>query len=356
MLEIVRSSYVRPEDIVHGEPQFDRVLAEFDDVREALEWALAADVVLAAELYARLETLLVTTAPPERLRWTEALLANEASLPPELRARVLRTSSAVLIFSGEPELGEKRGDQALALFRELGDDYNAVELQARFVVYSAPRRDPDEVRRLVAEVRLLDASVQHPHVEPQMLSTLADVAQRQNDLEEARTLYWQAIDAAVATGFVNWELWQLTALFDLELVGGTTEAAGAAGRRALLVARQLRDLRLTLRTLTGLAVVAARKGDLDAAGRLWGLVLEELPRAAFRRLEALYELAAPIADLTDDRFLAGIEVGRSSTIEEAVALALGELEPVGCANAIFLHSGRIRPALRSPGRRTDESK
>jgi hypothetical protein len=60
---------------------------------------------------------------------------------------------------------------------------------------------------------------------------------------------------------------------------------------------------------------------------LWGLVLEELPRAALQRLEALYELAASIADLTDDRFLAAVEVGRSSTVEDAVALALGESEP-----------------------------
>ena len=43
----------------------------------------------------------------------------------------------------------------------------------------------------------------------------------------------------------------------------------------------------------------------------------------------MYELAGPIADLTDDRFLAAVELGRSSTIEEAVAVAvaLGELEP-----------------------------
>ena len=318
-------------------------------MREALEWALAADVVLAAELYARLETLLVTTAPPERLRWTEALLANEASLPPELRARVLRTGSAVLIFSGEPELGEKRGDQALALFRELGDDYNAVELQARFVVYSAPQRDPDEVRRLVAEVRTLDASVRHPHVEPQMLAALADLAEREDDLEEARALYRQAIDAAVATGFVIWELWQLTALFDLELVGGTTEAASAAGRRALRVARQLRDPQLTLRILTGLAVVAAREDDLDAAGRLWGLVLEELPRAAVRRPEVLYELAAPIAGLTDDRFLAAVEAGRSSTIEEAVVPRPGRAR--AASDRAVAHLPRA-PLPRNPRERT----
>ena len=32
-----------------GEPQVDLVLAEIDDVRDALEWALEADIVLAAE-------------------------------------------------------------------------------------------------------------------------------------------------------------------------------------------------------------------------------------------------------------------------------------------------------------------
>ncbi len=131
----------------------------------------------------------------------------------------------------------------------------------------------------------------------------------------------------MATGFVNWELWQLAALFELELVEGTTEVAGAVGRRALLLARQLQDLRFTLRTLTGLAVVVARQGELDAAGRVWGIVLEELPRAALQRPEVLYELAAPIADLTDDAFLAAVEAGRSSTIEEAVALVLGEFDP-----------------------------
>ena len=327
MLEIVRSAHLRSEDVAVGEQRIDQVLPELDDVREALEWALLANIVVAAELFTRLEMLLVTTAPPERLRWTEALLATDASLPPELWARVLRTGGAVLILSGQPELGEELCEQALALFRELGDDYAAVELQARYVVHSGPRTDPDEVRRRVAEVRLLDASVQHPHVEPQMLSTLAELAERQNDLEEARVLHWQSIDAAVATGFVNWELWELRAVFDLELSGGTLEAAGAAGRRALLLARQLQDLRLTLRTLTGLAVVAAQEGDLETAGRLWGLVLEELPGAALQRPEILYELAAPLADLTDDGFLAGVEIGRSSTIEEAIALALGEVEP-----------------------------
>jgi predicted ATPase/class 3 adenylate cyclase len=327
MLEVVRSAHLQSEDIIDGEADFDRVLAELDDVREALEWALAADTVLAAELFTRLEMLLVTTAPPERLRWSNTLVANEASLPPELRARLLRTSSAVSIMSGEQELGEKLGEEALAMFRELGDDWNAVELQARFVVSSGPQREADEVRRLVSEVRSLDASVQHPHVEPQMLSTLAELAARENDIEEARLLYKQSIDAAVATGFVNWELWDLTALFELELVEGTTEAAAAVGRRALVLARQLQDRRLALRILTGLAVLAARLNDLDGAGRMWGLVLEELPRAVFRRPQVLYDLAAPIADLTDETFLAAVEVGKSSTVEDAIALALGESEP-----------------------------
>jgi hypothetical protein len=161
-----------------------------------------------------------------------------------------------------------------------------------------------------------------------MLSTLAELAERENDLDQARALYRQSIDAAAATGFLNWELRDLTALFELELAAGTTEAAGAVGKRALLLARQLQDPRLTLRILTGLAVVAAGQGDLDAAGRLWGLVLEELPRFASPRPEVLYELAAPIVDLSDNSFLAAVEAGRSSTVEEAVALALGELEPL----------------------------
>jgi hypothetical protein len=33
-----------------------------------------------------------------------------------------------------------------------------------------------------------------------------------------------------------------------------------------------------------------------------------------------------MADLSDESFVAAVEAGRSSTVEEAVALALGELE------------------------------
>jgi tetratricopeptide (TPR) repeat protein len=327
MLHIAGSAHLQSEDIGERKQEFDRVLAELDEVRGALEWALVTDTVLAAELFTALEALLVTTAPPERLRWTKALLAHKDALPPELRARLLRTGAALFILSDERELGLELAEQALALFRELGDDWNAVELQARQIVDSAPRRDPDEVRRLVAEVRALDSSVRHPHVEPQMLSTLATLAERESNPEEARALYRQSIEAAEATGFVLWELWELTRLFDLELAEGRTEAAGAAGRRALLLARELQDRHLMLRTLTGLAVVAARHFDLDTAGRLWGLVLEELPRTTFfRRPERLYALAAHIADLTDDRFLTAVECGRSSTVEEAVALALREPE------------------------------
>jgi hypothetical protein len=57
------------------------------------------------------------------------------------------------------------------------------------------------------------------------------------------------------------------------------------------------------------------------------LTITSAARYSQREPEALYELAAPIADLTDESFLAAVQAGRSTGIEDVVALALGDREP-----------------------------
>ena len=115
----------------------------------------------------------------------------------------------ITILQGDLEGGERCYSEALELFREVGDERNAVALLSRFAVHAGNRGDVDEARRLVAEVRALNESVGHPAVEPQMLSTLAMVAYWEGDLETAVGLSRHSSEAAGACGWELWELWQL---------------------------------------------------------------------------------------------------------------------------------------------------
>jgi len=240
----------------------------------------------------------------------------------------LRSGGGMAILHREVELGEERYREALALFDELGDEYNAVGLRSRFVVHAGSRADPDEVRRLVAEVRALNETVGNPVVEPQMLSALGDLAVREDDWDGARDLYVRSVEVAREHGFSLWELWQLTSLMEVDLERKAPDDAERTGRDALVLARRLRDREFTLYVLAGMARAALELGAVERAGILWGALSEEMRENPLGRLAPhLHELAAPLRECSIADFLAVVEDGRVRTIEDAVALALGEDAP-----------------------------
>jgi tetratricopeptide (TPR) repeat protein len=309
------------------ESSYERVYAELEDVRAALDWAASQDPALGAEIFASLEQLWATHSHSEGRQRADALLEHASALPPDLRARVLRTSGGIVFQDGEFDLGETRYREALELFDELGDEQSAVGLRARFAVHAGFAGDPETARRLVAEVRSLNDSVGNPVVEPQMLSTLGDLAFKERDWERARELYLRSIDIATECGFTLWELWTLTSLLEVDLERNAPDDAERSGRRALEVSRRLRDREYGAYILAGLARAALQRGASERAGILWGAVTEDLREDPLGRLALFFdEFAAPLLEVTDAGFLAAVEDGRLRGLEEAVAIALGEVE------------------------------
>jgi hypothetical protein len=135
---------------------------ELEELRAALDPA-SQSRLLAAEIFIALDHLWVTHALAEGRHRVSALLDAPLALPPSLRARVLRASGGIVIPLGDVELGERRYREALALFEELGDEYNAVGLRApspcagsrRYLLVLAGR-----------EVHALNESVGNPMVCP----------------------------------------------------------------------------------------------------------------------------------------------------------------------------------------------
>jgi predicted ATPase len=324
VLAIARAAHLSSEDQGRGAPpEHERVLAERDEVRAALDWAEAHDRELAAEIVVALEEHWVTSAPSEGWGRVENLLAGQA-LSAALTARLLRLRGGLVLFlrgaRGESETCYR---EALDLFRSLGDDDNVVALLARFAVLAGYWDDPDDVRRLVTEVRELNRTVENPIVEPQMLSTLSSIARREGDVEEALDLCRASVAAARACGFRMWMLWMLDGQLELELKLGLLDEAEATGRDGLDLATSLDDRRLIRSLLTGLALIALRRGDRERAGALWGVVAElEREDPLLAHDDLFSEFATPLRESEDKRFLAAVEAGRALSLPGAVGLAL----------------------------------
>jgi predicted ATPase/class 3 adenylate cyclase len=238
--DLARSAHLSSEDVVLG-ADFELAHRELEDIRAALDWTGLYEQVLAAEIFCALEQLWVTHALGEGRRRADALLEARQVLPPALRASLLRSSGGLCILHGDVELGEQRYREAIELFRELGDDYNVVGLLGRFAVHAGSHGEPAEAERLVAEVRELNENAHNPFVEPQMLTTLGNLAYRDGDFQRARDLHRRSVEAAAASGLVTWELWELASVAEVELRLDLLREAESTCRRALELARRLRD-------------------------------------------------------------------------------------------------------------------
>jgi len=192
-------------------------------------------------------------------------------------------------------------------------------------VHAGSHGEPAEAERLVAEVRELNENAHNPFVEPQMLTTLGNLAYRDGDFQRARDLHRRSVEAAAASGLVTWELWELASVAEVELRLDLLREAESTCRRALELARRLRDRDLSLWLLTLLAVLAARQGELERAGAFWGTVTEqERERPVLRSWDELAAHRTLLVDSTDPGFLDAVEQGRLRSIGQAIRIALDE--------------------------------
>jgi hypothetical protein len=82
--------------------------------------------------------------------------------------------------------------------------------------------------------------------------------------------------------------------------------------------------------LTGLALVALRRGELQRAGTLWGAVEAAEQEAPIITLDpALAPYIESLASCDDAGFRAGLEAGRLSTLASTVTFALVQDETSG---------------------------
>ena len=325
MLEIARSAHLTEED---DEPfRLPLVLAEQDDMRAAVDWASDADVALALELIVALENFWNVHAHREVLRRLDRLLPQAGGLPQALIAGALRLRGGALHVDGDYESCDQPYGESIALYRELGDERGVASLLQRLGNCAFERHEIERARILFEESQGL-ARGRFPYIEVANDTLLARIQVLSGDVEGGTQLLRRSADMAADLPWDWWRAGQLAFLALYALERGALDDAERDLEEALRLVRPDESRVGTFLPLTALARVALERGDLRRAGLLWGAVEAEHEQAPNRRWQRRRaERAGPLLVAAHPEFVSGMREGRQLEFWDAVAIALGELEP-----------------------------
>jgi predicted ATPase/class 3 adenylate cyclase len=318
ILEICRSAQLSGQgDVV---PDLPTGLAEREELRAALDWAEEADAELGLRIAVESQNLWNSSAPEEAMRRLERLLDRAGEIPLDLRARALLVQGGAADLAGHDEKPERLTNDALALFRELGDDWGIATAEHMLAVSAWRRGDWERMRELTHHSLEL-ARGRFAFMETADYWLLGQIALHEDDVEAATELTRRSVEAAHAAGWAWWESGQRHELLMLALRRGDPDEAEREGLHALRMELEQENRLWGLYTLAGLAQAAHARGDLQRAGLLWGAAEKEgerLPRWPDERARR----AGVLPEETREPFLAGVAEGRKLDLWDAASLAL----------------------------------
>ncbi len=325
-LAVAESANLSSDRLPSEGQRHDIAIAEQDNIRAALAWALeSGSVALGLQLATAIENFWVTHDPEEAMRWFAALLGHSGAraAPPEVRAPALRAYGSAAYISGQAEQAMRLWEQSLAFFEQLGDVLGRAVLLHRLGVSALERGELARARELTESSDEL--YVQSGEAWGRLLTAgvLGAIARDEGDAERAFELMTEGAALAHEFRVLWWECGVLAELASLSLNAGRVDEAEEYARKSLALADELRDRASRVFGVGLLACVAAEHGECEHAGLLWGSIEEADAvgplggwRAHRRECEALISGAA------GPEFDRGRTAGRELTLDAAVALAL----------------------------------
>jgi predicted ATPase len=347
---------------------FQRLDADYDNVRAALEWGLESDPAKTLHLTQMLFRFWEERGHiAEGREWVSRALAAAPDAPPALRAGALNLLGVLTRWQGDYAQAVVYGEEALRLHRQTANQRGVAVTLGNLALYAQDLGDFERARVLYDEVlqiaRELDVKVWIAIA----LNNLGDIAVHEGDYERANDLQQESLTIQRKIGNKPGIAASLTSLGEIAEARGDLERAWTLYEESLTIAREEGIKHREARVLHFLGRVAYRQGDPDSSGRLnaeslkiWrelgvkGGIAEDLDwmatvasaqnqaeRAAalFAAAAALREsigvglsrfyhdehdarLAAARAALGDKAFSTAWAKGRALTLEQAVAYAL----------------------------------
>ncbi len=150
-LSVAESANLNAGDLRPGGQRLHVVIAEQDNIRSALSWAIAAeDIALGLRIATAIEQFWVVNDPTEGMRWFAALLERGGEVDDlRLLAHALRAYASSTDVAGHDEEAHRLYERSLALFEQLDDERGRAVLLHRLGIQAMRRQDLRLARELV---------------------------------------------------------------------------------------------------------------------------------------------------------------------------------------------------------------
>jgi predicted ATPase len=309
-----------------GGQRLDTAIAEQDNIRGAVDWALTSrDKALGLRLAVAMDQFWVANDPTESQRRYGALFELPGDVDPRLRAEALRSYASSFHIMGDLEAAACLYQSSLDLFDEMGDERGRAVLLHRFGILAMQREDLAEARELVEESHAIHERNGDAWGLAQTVGTLGAIERDAGHGDEAYALIADSGDRAHAVGVLWWHAGMLVELAALSLEGSRLEDAESKARRSLELANGMGDYGGVVFGVGIFACLAVEHGDDERAGLLWGAIEDHhvgAPLGGWIRHRAACE--ARIAAARSPALEDAIVRGRDLSLAEAVELALDE--------------------------------
>jgi non-specific serine/threonine protein kinase len=312
---------------------FERLLSEHDNLRTALAFTLTGgEIELALRIVGALRDFWYYSGHAgEGLGWIEQVLDDAEQVSPALRAKALNTAGSLAFVQGDYEHGKLFNRQALALYRDLGDEINiAWALAFLSSNYTGSQNDIKEGIALSEEAVTLFRTQNHEPGIIRTLNLIGELARLDGDYDRAGKAYEECLTLCRQSGNIVREAYALGNLGLISQHKGDYQQAEARIKKALDLFYFIKNKYPLALTLAFFAGPVASQGNPERAAQLlgasdgllkaMGLAQQPSDQPVIERYEA-----AVREQLDEGAFNSAWEKGQAMSLEQAIAFALEEV-------------------------------
>ncbi|HEX9373589.1 MAG TPA: tetratricopeptide repeat protein, partial [Roseiflexaceae bacterium] len=265
------SAAEREPDGARQECWFHRLDAEYNNLRAALEWCAANDLVSGLRLAASLRQFWHARGRLNEGRsWLETLLsrADTTELPASVRARALCVAGFLAYQQGDLARAATLSERSLALYRTLDEPCGSADVLYNLGGVAFLRNEYARAAALFDECLALYRELGNRADVAQVLKNLGLIAKDQGDFARATVFYEESLALRRAAGDKRGVA---QVLFNLGVVAywqGDYASAAALAEQSLGFYRELGDKMGVAYTLETLGMALLKQGDHAPAMRL----------------------------------------------------------------------------------------
>jgi predicted ATPase/class 3 adenylate cyclase len=314
----------------------ERLEAEHDNMRAALQWSLEKEPATAFRLAGMLARFWeIRSDFSEGSRWLEAALrlsesVEAATTDAAMRAKLLSEAGTFAYYRTDFDHAIVLHGEALELYRQLEDDSGVAFALMCLGAQYGEKGDHERAAPFFEEALALSRRIGDRRNMVTTLQNLAEVERQRGNYERAKTLGMESM--ALARQMEDkWQLARIVGWVGMLTVFRLDEHDLAEGflKESLTLNREIGSWEYFAYSLEGFAGLAGAKAQGERAARLWGAA-EALrktigaPLSIEGRLYFERSMVAARAELGEAAWEAAFARGMAMAPEEAAEYALGE--------------------------------